>query len=73
MVDMEGHMTTDKMALAMAAAREFKMLRDRGESSVSGKCAGLRRDIEGWVGRWSDGKFVLPEIVRKEMGLRDGA
>jgi hypothetical protein len=57
---------------AMAAAREYRETAER-EGSHHAKCHQLRDQIFGWVGRWDDnGKPILPQIVRKAMGLSEG-
>lgn len=65
--------TTNKnLDLAMAAAREYKEIRER-DPGEKARLAQLRDNIDGWVGKWQtvDGKdkLVIPDVVRAAMGL----
>lgn len=59
---------TKNLERAMVAASEYRRTAER-EGSNHAKCIELRDDIAGLVGHWTDGRLVIPDAVRAEMGL----
>ena len=57
-----------KMDLAMGAAREYARERDRGNMAP---LAGLRANLDEFVGRWEGAELRYPGVIAAAMGRPD--
>jgi hypothetical protein len=57
------------LGLAIAAAHEYAETASRYGSNHA-RCIQLRDQIDFFVGKRVDGKWVLPDVVRKAMAVR---